>query len=131
MTIHSKKHRHHHRSKHHKHRAKSARRRLNLSQTELAQTAQATGRGLFSLFGGGDDPKKEIDKLEKDIAKLQKAANMNLSKKKRLVNRAKRNLLMTIMAMNQMESNFKAQFEAMQQKLNIMKNENPEDFSRR
>ena len=83
---------------------------------------------MSSMGLSGPDPKVEVEKLEKEIAKLQKSSNMNISKKKRLVRKAKRNLLLTIMAMNQMESNFEAQFSTMKEMLELMKNENPDDF---
>ena len=123
-----------HHKRHHKHKRKHhKRRKLFLNKYERQRAKQAIdmrGLGLMDSMGlSGPDPKVEVEKLEKDVAKLQKSSNMNISKKKRLVRKAKRNLLMTIMAMNQMKSNFKAQYEAMTEKLAIMQNENPDDFS--
>ena len=133
ISLHSKTNHHHHHKKHPHKKTRHKRRHLRLSQYEENESKEALGirsLGLMSSMGlSGPDPKVEIEKLEGQIAKLQKSSNMNTSKKKRLVRRAKRNLLMTIMAMNQMQSNFKAQYEAMTEKLAIMKNENPEEFS--
>ena len=104
-----------------------------MNKLELQNGEQAIdnrGLGLMSSMGlSGPDPKIEVEKLEKEVAKLQKSSNMNISKKKRMVRTAKRNLLMTSMAMSQMESSFKAQYEAMTEKLAIMQNENPDDFN--
>ena len=100
----------------------------NLSDDQLLDVIKGVKSRTLGLMDSGPSPKEQIETLNKEIAKLQKTSNMNISKKKRLVRKAKGNLLMTIMAMNQMQSNFKAQYEAMVEKLNIMKNENPDEF---